>query len=189
MLLGRYMGKSPAALRFSYNACGKPDLDDAGTDDLGTNDLATSGLFFNVTHARGMVLYAMTRGRRVGIDLEYVAADAAYDEVARRFFSPDEYRALRMLPATLRRRAFFRCWVLKEAYLKGLGTGLSLAPNTFDVTVDLRVPAALVAPPANLDDSGQWALYELRLDPAHVAALAVRGYAHTLRLRQWPAVW
>ena len=179
ILLGHYLDKPPHTLRFSYNAYGKPDLDDSGT----------SGLSFNVAHARGLVLYAITQRRHIGIDVEYVSADAAYEEIARRFFSLGEYHALRSLPVTMRRQAFFLCWSRKEAYVKAVGRGLSLAPHTFDVSVDPRLPPALLSAGEAVDEIGHWSLYDLAPGPGYVAALAAQGHPVTVRLWEWPSAW
>ena len=178
ILLGHYLGKPPHALRFSYNLYGKPYLDDSGT----------SGLSFNVAHARGLVLYAMTR-RHVGVDVEYVSADVACAEIARRFFSPGEYHALQNLPVTMRRQAFFLCWSRKEAYVKAVGKGLSLAPHTFDVSVDPRLPPALLSAGETVEQTDRWSLYDLAPGPGYVAALAVQGQPVAVTLWDWPNVW
>ena len=55
------------------------------------------------------------------------------------------------------------CWVRKEAYLKGIGTGLGVDPAT--------VPVGIEPTPVRL---GEWAVLDLpQLGPAHVGGLAV----------------
>jgi 4'-phosphopantetheinyl transferase len=57
------------------------------------------------------------------------------------------------------RDAALRRWVRKEAYLKGLGTGLGLDPATVDLSAD---------PPG-------WHVAEVDAGPGLVAAVAVMG--------------
>ncbi|HEY0081389.1 MAG TPA: hypothetical protein VGB61_01260, partial [Pyrinomonadaceae bacterium] len=77
-LLGLYLARSPESVRFSYGAHGKPSLD---------GEHAAEDLRFNLSHSHELVLYAFTRGRDVGVDLEYMRADFAGEEIAARFFS------------------------------------------------------------------------------------------------------
>lgn len=71
VLLGRYLARDPAALRFQYIcACGRPDCPPEQRKP--TLNPASSGdwLHFNVSHAEGLALYALARAtcrRRSGI--------------------------------------------------------------------------------------------------------------------------
>jgi 4'-phosphopantetheinyl transferase len=73
-------------------------------------------LSFNVSHSCGLALYAVARGREVGIDLERIRADFAGEQIAERFFSPQENTMLRALPAKrAKQKAFFNCWTRKRS--------------------------------------------------------------------------
>lgn len=97
-ILGLYLHRPPDSLRFSYTPFGKPDLDNAGNFETPR---------FNLTYAGAVALYAVTLGREVGIDVEYVRADIDCEETAVHFLSPREVETLRALPPALQRRAFF----------------------------------------------------------------------------------
>lgn len=88
-ILGRYLATDPRTLQFCYGPYGKPGL---------AREDGTDALFFNVAHSRGLALFAVTRDREVGVDLEYVDAHVAYEEIAARFFSPYEVGMLRAAP-------------------------------------------------------------------------------------------
>jgi len=176
-ILSRYLDVEPGQLRFGYSPYGKPAL------------LRESGgemLRFNLSHSHGLALYAVTRGRAVGIDLEYVRADLANERIAEQFFSPREVAALRALPAGVRAEAFFNCWTRKEAYVKARGEGLSLPLNQFDVSLAPGEPAALVSTRGDPLEAFRWSLQALFPGPGYVAALAVEGHSWRLRCWQWP---
>lgn len=175
-ILGRYLHIASGQLRFSYDAYGKPALISAPGDDA---------LRFNVTHSHGLALYAVARGREVGIDLERIRAGVEYEEIARRFFSPRENAELRACPARMRLDAFFSGWTRKEAYLKARGDGLSIPLDQFEVSLAPDEPARLLKVSGDRSESFRWSLQELSPDPGYVAALAVEGCNWRLTCWQW----
>src|ERR1035437_1708303 len=176
-ILGGYLNKAPECLSFCYSSHGKPAL--AGESDR-------DAIRFNVAHSHGVALYAVTRGREVGIDLERIRFDLAVAEIAERFFSAREVAMLQTLPTEIQRQAFFRCWTRKEAYIKARGEGLSLPLDQFDVSLIPGEPAALLSTQPDSDEAVRWSLKELTLASGYVAALAVEGRGWTLSCWQWP---
>jgi 4'-phosphopantetheinyl transferase len=119
--LSEVLAIPPAEIEFSYNPYGKPE---------------TPGVHFNVSHAGDYAFIAISKTRVVGVDIERVSRAHLSDRIPERFFSPSEVRALRSLPEPDQLRAFFICWTRKEAYVKARGLGLSLALDSFDVSLD-----------------------------------------------------
>jgi 4'-phosphopantetheinyl transferase len=159
-------------LSFSYNAYGKPSLAEMSESD---------GLSFNVTHAEGMALYAITRNRAVGIDVESIQRQMEWESVAERFFSPYEVRMLKAVPPDMRHIAFFNCWTRKEAYIKARGMGLSLDLASFDVSLTPGEPATLLNIREEGQDISDWSLYDLYPGGNYIAALAVEGQISSLK--------
>lgn len=133
-----------------------------------------------------MALYAITRGREVGIDLEFIRCDLEAEQIAERFFSHSEIATLRALPKHFQKCAFFLGWTRKEAYIKARGEGLSLPLDQFDVSLIPGEPAALLSTQPDSDDAFRWSLQELTLASGYVAALAVEGRGWSLSCWQWP---
>jgi len=176
-ILGSYLHRTPENLSFCYNAHGKPALAGESDDDA---------IRFNVSHSHAVALFAVTRGREVGIDLEHIRFDVAVAEIAERFFSRREIATLRALPTETQRQAFFRCWTRKEAYIKARGGGLSLPLDQFDVSLAPGEPAAVLSTQGDPSEASRWSLHELTPAPGYVAALAVAGHAWHLTRWQWP---
>src|SRR5262249_30372789 len=83
---------------------------------------------------------------------------------------------LRSLPPELQPRAFLTCWTRKEAFIKARGDGLSLALDSFDVTLEPGAPAALMRTAWCSDEPRQWRLQDLSDRRAgYIAAVALRG--------------
>jgi len=167
-ILGRYANRPPERLSFRYSTYGKPSL---------AGDFEDNALRFNLSHSRGIALYAIARGREVGIDLERVRSDLAVAEIAEQFFSAREIAMLRALPAQSQHEAFFHCWTRKEACIKARGEGLSLPLDRIDVCV---------APQADSSDGARWSLRGLIPAPGYVAAVAAEGSGWRLAFWQWP---
>jgi len=117
----------------------------------------------------------VTRGRRVGVDIECIRPLPDLDEIAERVFSPEERLALRRLPPARRPEGFFNCWTRKEAYVKAIGSGLAHPLTRFTVSLAPGAPARLEHVDDDPDAPERWRLETLVPDPGHVAAIAVEG--------------
>lgn len=174
-LLGDYLDLAPESLRFSYSAYGKPALEDEAR-------AVAPDLRFNLSHSGALALYVFARGRELGIDIERMREDFDLQELAARFFSAAESRALLELPAGLRTRAFFNCWTRKEAYVKARGEGLSHPLDTFCVSLVPGSAAALVETRNDPRETARWRLHDLAPAPDYAAALAIEaGHGPLLR--------
>jgi 4'-phosphopantetheinyl transferase len=175
-ILGRYLECAPSLLRFHYREHGKPFLaPNSFRDDLR----------FNLSHSHGLALYAVSRAREVGIDLERIRSDREHQRLAERFFSPREAAALRDLAPEDRIDAFFQCWTRKEAYLKARGEGLAIPLASFSVSLAPGEPAALVSVDGDDREAARWWLSSIDPGPGFAAALAVEGAPSGLRLWDW----
>lgn len=104
-----------------------------------------SSLRFSVSHSGRQILIGVTRGVELGVDVELIRPFADSEGICHRYFGPHERRHVAAAAADGggSRRAFFECWVRKEAYLKMLGYGLSDDLQRIDtlwVARDLLVP-------------------------------------------------
>jgi 4'-phosphopantetheinyl transferase len=177
-ILGRYLAQPADRLRFEYGTRGKPALARSEHD---------GALRFNVSHSGGCALFAVTRGREVGVDLEQVRPLAGPERIAERFFSVPERVALRELPAHGRLEAFFTCWTRKEAYVKGRGEGLAHPLDAFAVSVRPDQPAVLrAAEGGDVEELSRWSLSALPQPPGYVAALAAEGHGWRVSSWSWP---
>jgi 4'-phosphopantetheinyl transferase len=172
-VIGRYLETKPEAVRFFYGHYGKPALD---------GEHKCSPLRFNMSHSRGVGLVAVTESKELGVDVEYIRADFASEDIARRFFSPCEVEAFNALATEQRVAAFFRCWTRKEAYIKAVGLGLSQPLDGFDVTLAPDTPPALLR--ADRDDVSRWSLSDIDVDNDYAAALVVEGQISNIRFWQ-----
>jgi 4'-phosphopantetheinyl transferase len=162
LLLARYLDAAPGELEFGYGEFDKPYL--------------AGGPSFNLSHSGAVALYAFAGAGELGVDIELDDADFASERIAERFFSPAEVGVLRSLPAESQPRAFLTCWTRKEAFIKARGDGLSLALDSFDVTLAPDVPAALLRTAWCDGEPAEWHMNDLSDHQAgYIAAVALRG--------------
>ena len=174
-IVGCYVGFAPHLLQFCYSSHGKPAL----TSEWGGDHLA-----FNLSHARGVAVYAFANDRRVGVDLEYTNRRIEFDHIAERFFSSREVSLLRQLPSEKKPEAFFSCWTRKEAYIKARGEGLSVDLRSFDVLSTEGQPVSVAG---DSNEAQQWSFTDLPAPAGYAAALVVEGTADRIQHWQWPA--
>ncbi|MBN1978022.1 MAG: 4'-phosphopantetheinyl transferase superfamily protein [Anaerolineae bacterium] len=164
-ILGRYLGIDPSQLRFSYGEHGKPGLSAGFGDDT---------LRFNLAHSHELALYAFTRGREVGADLEYVRPLPDAGEIAAGFFSRRESAELEGIPDCRKPEAFFSYWTCKEAYVKAAGGGLARALDRVEISL-APGPARLLSVAGVPEEAARWSLRTLNPATGYVAAIAFEG--------------
>lgn len=163
-IVSPYLNAEPEDLEFKYNPYGKPLL--AGR-------FESTGTCFNMSHAHGVAIYAVTSGQAVGVDIEKVRSDLDCIKIAERYFSPQEVEVLRRLPRDQQRQGFFNCWTRKEAYLKAKGEGFSSPADRFQVSLAPGEPAALLYHSSDPAEIAKWSIEDLGVGDGYTAALAV----------------
>mgnify|MGYP001297492377 CR=1 FL=1 len=168
-ILGECLNSDPSRICFAYKQFGKPFV-----------NLAGNQIRFNITHSRGLALFAVALGREVGIDLEFIDKNFPIVKTARRIFSLIKCEELQTLEPDLQAAAFFQGWTLEEAYLKAIGTGFS---NPGKHYTDREIPAAPDCSfmTARRENSRDWTFANLAVDRNYKAALAVKGKIGDIR--------
>jgi 4'-phosphopantetheinyl transferase len=175
-LLGYYVASVPDRLQFTYNAFGKPSL---------SGQTSQAVLNFSISHSEDRALFGFARGRRIGVDLEYIRADIDVLELAKRYFSPDEFRQLRRLPANKQCEAFYCAWTRKEAYLKACGESLSFGLERVEVSLIPAEPAMIRKVAGASNASQHWTLKHLSPAPSYLGTVAVEGRTVTFKFLDW----
>jgi 4'-phosphopantetheinyl transferase len=112
-ILSRYLGVLPGSLVFAYGPYGKPGL-----------VAPPAPLEFNLSHSGDLALLAVAADQPLGVDLEQIRPKRNLLAIAKRMFSPQEYRQLRQLQHERRLQAFFGAWTAMEAQAKARGCGI-----------------------------------------------------------------
>jgi len=161
-LIGRYQSCDPSRIRLVKGAFGKPAL-------------ATGDLQFSVSRSSGLGLFAFTRNREIGVDIERIKTGHASDQLARKSFSDWEYQQYAHLPMAQKETAFYRCWTRKEAYMKAIGRGLSYPLDAFDVSVIPGDVPRLERVEGSVEKARHWRLLDLPTVPGYASAVVASG--------------
>lgn len=168
-ILAMYLGVDPAVIEFDSGPVGKPKV---------AQHFAGGEIEFNLSHSGELALVAVTRGTEIGVDVERIRDDFAFESIAQRFFTAKEVAALHALPPDLRRVAFYKCWTSKEALMKGKGLGVSGPLD--EVRIRLTATGVRVTPARR-----GWSLTELTPTAGYAAALAMRKIACEPQCYRW----
>lgn len=160
-LLGSLTGKQPAAMEFTFGPQGKPYLAGAMNPDC---------LQFNLSHSGEDILFAITREREIGVDIEKARERSRMERIAQRHYHPNEICDLKQLeePAFVDR--FYEYWTLKEAWIKALGHGLRYPISTLDFSRLLQSGGGRF----HLENADWWC-HPFELAPGMPAAMATKA--------------
>ncbi|WP_377811570.1 4'-phosphopantetheinyl transferase superfamily protein (plasmid) [Azospirillum sp. A29] len=173
LLLGRCTGRDPAGLVFDYGTHGKPSL--------------PGGPAFNLSDSEDSLAIAVAAEGRIGVDIERLRPIESAEGIADRFFHATERAALQGLGPERRDEGFLLAWTRKEAFIKAAGVGLSMPLDRFAVEVRPEAPPALLEIGEDLrGDVGvpaDWSLFDRRVLPGTIAAIAAHGTGWTVETR------
>ncbi len=177
MILGSYLAILPDRLTFHAGGTGKPALSAS----------QGAGIEFSVSHSRGLILCAVTRDQRIGVDVERIRTLSRMACTAGQVLTPREHAVFQALAHEQRRAALFRGWTRKEAYLKACGEGLSRSPDRVDVSLPPFEPARRLTVDGDPGASSRWSIRDLAPAPGYVGALANEGdQVLPVTCVQWP---
>ena len=158
-LLEAVTGVPAAVHRISVTEKGKP--------------VCRGGPGISISHSRDMVVCAVAETGEVGVDIEFLDSRRDTGRLARRFFSPDESEWLASQPQD----RFYMLWVLKEAWLKAIGTGVAGGLDR----LQCRVVPPVIDVLGNMPNEPELRLFEM---PGAFLALAAAEAGDT-RVQQW----
>lgn len=178
LILSHYLNENAKNIQFFYSKFTKPFLPE---------DKNPFSLQFNITHSGDWIAFAFTRNALIGVDIEEHKSENDLTSIAKLVFSKDEFKKWFTMPQCEKIIAFYNVWCSKEAILKGIGTGLSYAPDNITVSIDLDKPFALLKL-ENCEyesDVSNWELGSFYIDKNYSAAFATRQKNYTKCFYEW----
>lgn len=168
LVLSKYLNIPPKTLHFENTQYGKPFISHL------QNPL---NIQFNLSHSHNLILMAITLRDAVGIDVEYYAKEFFEETLINTIFSPNEQLFFSSLTEEEeRKKAFYRCWTRKEAYLKAQGIGLISDLKSISVDLGEFPSDHWLSMPGNLKEKTAWKLFSLNLGKFYTASLVATSH-------------
>jgi 4'-phosphopantetheinyl transferase len=156
LILSWYLDVDPCSIGFSFNQFGKPRL------------ACMTRLEFNVAHSSNLVLFAFTSSCQIGVDVERIIKLDELNNLGNWFLSSSEKELLSSLHSVEKVETFYKFWVIKEAYLKMLGRGLTDNLDNYNMV------------PALNGHQKDWSAEVFNPMSDYLAALAIRGVVRNI---------
>ncbi len=80
--------------------------------------------YFSHSNSRNLYAYVISNQAEVAIDVEKIDLHRDVMKLAKRYFHPDEWQQLKLLPAKKQPHRFYQLWTKKEAWCKLEGGNL-----------------------------------------------------------------
>ncbi|PCH94540.1 MAG: hypothetical protein COB85_05505 [Bacteroidetes bacterium] len=122
LLLGNYLDIDPIDVRIGRRDKGKP---------FSIND---SSLNFNISNSGGICVFSFSYVGEMGIDIEKIRQLPDLEELIRKNYSNSEIGYINKKDDE-RLTRFFRLWTVKESYLKAIGEGMRLTPDSLEFSM------------------------------------------------------
>lgn len=147
--------------RFRHGTHGRPEVEPDYED-----------VRFNLSHDDGLIACVVTHGSRCGVDVTRTPSTAELAFHLGRRLAPAERAELTEAAPGTRAAVASELWVLKEAYLKALGTGLTRSLDGFSFVRRPGSPIAVRDPQQPAGADARWWFDLLHPGPSHVLAVA-----------------
>ncbi len=125
-MLGRELGMAPQHVPIIPDHHGKPRCPHPAAADLD----------FSVSHAGDCAIIALGEAAGIGVDVEFLGDQMPGWTLLEAVFHKQELDQWPNIPVEKRCAAFAEAWVIKEAALKAVGTGLDGSPQEVRVRFD-----------------------------------------------------
>ena len=153
IVLSQWLKNSPQQIAINTRAAGKPEVE---------------GVHFNLSHTDEKMILAISPDGPVGVDLEKRDSKAWSEEAEELLFSSQEMKRAFMMSSENRIDYFLSVWTKKEAWLKGIGCGISSDLKQFDT------------------ENSDWHFTSLPVENSYIASLATSTKDCYVVLSQYP---
>jgi 4'-phosphopantetheinyl transferase len=171
-LVSRVTGIPVCEVKFRVEPDGKPVVEPG----------KSQRIHFSLSRSEELVLIGFAPSP-LGVDVEWLEKAIDVDALADFVLSRCEQDGFKRLDPHDRRKAFLQCWTIKEAYLKAIGKGLFLPPNTIEVCLRPGERAGLQSIFGDERAASRWCVQLVVPREGYVGAVAIEGIPWSTRVR------
>lgn len=156
-VLSEILNEPPEKINIKKAEYGKPYLVDR------------PDLVFSLSHSANVMVIALGRNCRLGVDLEICKLKAGLAALVDKCFSKEENEYWNKLPETQQTVEFYRFWTRKEAFVKAIGRGIALGLN--QCVINPESPVEFLRVPAGCGQALLWHVLDVDLGQGACSAL------------------
>ena len=130
---------------------------------LGNNDF--DWIDFNISHTNDMLVIAIAKDTKVGIDIERVAYNEHIEAITDQYFTQEEREVVIAGVSKGDFRPFYQLWTRREAFLKGIGEGIVWLDQWNHVSFYSNCVI-------NHLSKRKWRVIDVKLSPYHCCSLS-----------------
>lgn len=173
-LSSQYLGCKANEVLFGYNQFGKPYYKNSTL------------LKFNLSHSDKLAVIGFSLNLEIGIDIEKINSEYDFADIAQTVFGRNELLMLKKLGPSDRIARFYELWTRKEAFIKGVGYGLSSSIRLTKISV-LSDRVETVSKDAADENKyiQSWCIESFDPSPSYRAAVAVNGKIEGVTVTTW----
>lgn len=126
------LGRCITKIMLAYYTESTPERVKIITDEFG-KPTCEMNLFFNISHAGDQLLLGFSNSE-IGVDIEKKDPALDIERIGKSHFSEVEFQKMMNCTRDERAETFFEIWTKKESLVKGIGKGLNIPLQYFNVT-------------------------------------------------------
>lgn len=163
VMLAHYAGCTPESVDIVQDSFGKPACE--------------MNIFFNISHSDDQLLVGFSNSE-IGVDIERVNSTVNFERIGKNHFSEVEVNKIMEFTEDERADTFFEIWTKKESVIKGIGKGLGIPLQDFNIT-DQNGQVLWKSPTEN--DYGAWFAHNIEIRQGFKTAFATQKKVVDLR--------
>lgn len=130
---------------------------------------------FNLTHSGNIALLALTKVRRIGVDVEEIHTLQEQEQIEQNVLTFEELKVLSSLNESERLSNFYFLWTAKEALMKAIGEGFHFGADK----VQFSLPSTLGGPldlslENSTEEAKEWTTQNFIPQLGYVAAFSTK---------------
>lgn len=155
--LAQTLNELPKKIRIKKTEYGKPYLPD------------TPELVFNLSHSAEVMVIAVGRDCRLGVDIEICKARTSLSGMVEKCFGEEEITYWNAVPEAEKIVEFYRFWTRKEAFVKATGRGIALGLD--NCVINPENQAEFLRVPSTCGQASMWHVRDMLLGQGICSAL------------------
>lgn len=161
-ILSEYLKVNAEDVSFEYEEKGKPSV---------LSEINSLKINFNLSHSKGVALYAFALDVRLGVDVEYKRSLSSLNDMAKKTLTEREFEEYSLMPISKKAECFFKFWTHKEAFVKATGEGVFAAMDLVEFTFNKENELNISYVRGSKEEASRWISFGIDCGAEYEGAL------------------